>query len=263
MTNANERWPSDPMLADRPVLSSRLKIGVVGPSTNTVVQPDFDDMRPVGVTNHYSPIIIQNQQAISNETFQEGVEIISDNVRAAVSASLSCKPDVLSMGMSAVTFWGGAKGAEKFKHDMEELSGRSMTCGSLSLIEAFNAYGGIRRVSFISPYYPVANAQVTRFFADHGVEVVRDISLQCPSWTAISEVREEHLRERLKDLDGDTVDALVQVGTNLSMVRLAAAAEKWLGKPVIAINTATYWSALRNAGIKDRIYGFGRLLEDY
>jgi hypothetical protein len=34
----------------------------------------------------------------------------------------------------------------------------------------------------------------------------------------------------------------VQVGTNLSMVRLAAAAEFWLGKPVIAINTATYWA---------------------
>ena len=42
---------------------------------------------------------------------------------------------------------------------------------------------------------------------------------------------------------GRTSDALVQVGTNLSMVRLAAQAEMWLKKPVIAINTATYWHA--------------------
>jgi maleate isomerase len=53
------------------------------------------------------------------------------------------------------------------------------------------------------------------------------------------------------------------VGTNLSMVRLAAEAEDWLGKPVIAINTATYWHALRANGINDRIQGFGRLLSDH
>jgi maleate isomerase len=45
------------------------------------------------------------------------------------------------------------------------------------------------------------------------------------------------------------------------MVRLAAAAELWLAKPVIAINTATYWHALRANDLKDQFSGFGRLLE--
>jgi maleate isomerase len=40
-------------------------------------------------------------------------------------------------------------------------------------------------------------------------------------------------------------------------------AEFWLGKPVIAINTATYWHALRRNGIKDRLEGFGALMEEY
>jgi hypothetical protein len=39
----------------RDVLGWRRLFGVMGPSTNTVVQPDFDMMRPAGVTNHYSP----------------------------------------------------------------------------------------------------------------------------------------------------------------------------------------------------------------
>ena len=63
--------------------------------------------------------------------------------------------------------------------------------------------------------------------------------------------------------DGRDTDAIVQVGTNLSMVRLAAAAELWLGKPVLAINTATYWHALRRNGITDKIQGLGRLLEEF
>jgi hypothetical protein len=38
----------------------------------------------------------------------------------------------------------------------------------------------------------------------------------------------------------------------MSMIRLAAAAELFLGKPVVAINTATYWHALRAGGIQDK-----------
>ena len=71
----------------------------------------------------------------------------------------------------------------------------------------------------------------------------------------------ERLTDVLWELDGPDVDALVQVGTNLSMVQLAAGTEKRLGKPVIAINTATYWHALRANGIDDKVKGLGQLLE--
>lgn len=47
------------------------------------------------------------------------------------------------------------------------------------------------------------------------------------------------------------------------MARLAAQAELWLEKPVVAINTAIYWDALRSSGIEDKMAGFGSLLEKY
>ena len=40
-------------------------------------------------------------------------------------------------------------------------------------------------------------------------------------------------------------------------------AEFGLGKPVLAINTATYWWALRQNGISDRMEGFGSLLTEH
>ena len=106
----------------------------------------------------------------------------------------------------------------------------------------------------------MANREVIRFLADHGIETVRDTCLRCPSWTAIAEVDEATIRDAVTELDGDDVDAVVQVGTNLCMLKLAATLEKELGKPVIAINAATYWHALRANGVKDRLDGFGRLL---
>ena len=47
------------------------------------------------------------------------------------------------------------------------------------------------------------------------------------------------------------------------MADIAAEAERWLGIPMIAINVATYWSALRASGIDDRIGGFGALLAEH
>jgi maleate isomerase len=249
----------------RDVLGWRRKFGVIGPSTNTIVQPDFEMMRPPGVTNHYSRIFTPNAKAVSNETFMAGIQVIGGNVLDAVRGVMTCEPDYLVMGMSSVTFNGGAAGADAFVATVEKEAGVRISVGSHSSTAALKAYGGVKRIAFLSPYYPVANAEVRRYFTESGFEVVRDICLQCKSWTGIAEVPPDVLRDKLIELNGNgrDTDAIIQVGTNLSMVRLAAEAEQWLGKPVIAINTATYWHALRANGITDQIYGLGRLLEEF
>lgn len=241
----------------------RRKFGVLGPSTNTIVQPDFDAMRPVGVTNHYSRIFTPNANAVSNESFRAGTEVIAANVLDAVRSVMTCAPDYLVMGMSAVTFINGEKGANAFIKQVEDTAGVRVSIGSHSCTDAMRKYGGVRRIAILSPYWPVMNVEAARYFTDMGFEVVRDICLQCRSWTAIAEQTTDTLRDALRKLDGDDVDAIVQIGTNLSMIRLAAAAELWLGKPVIAINTATYWHALRVNGINDKFEGFGRLLSEF
>ena len=246
----------------RDVLGYRRKLGAIGPSTNTVVQPDYDAMRPIGVTNHYSRIYTPNAQ-LTNETFRAGVTVISDNVMDAVKSVMTCSPDYLVMAMSAITFFGGAKGADAFVRKIEDSTGVGISVGSHSTTAALRAYGNIKRIAVLSPYWPVMNEAVVQYFNDMDFDVVRDIALQCSSWTSIAEVTPQKCCETLRKLDGDDVDALVQVGTNLSMVRTAAAAELWLGKPVIAINTATYWHALRTNKIEDRMEGFGRLLAEF
>ena len=246
----------------RDVLGWRRKFGAIGPSTNTVVQYDYDAMRPIGVTNHYSRIFTPNAK-LTNETFRAGISVISDNVMDAVKSVMTCQPDYLVMAMSAITFFGGAKGADTFMHKIEEFTGVGISIGSHSTAAALRRYGAVKRIAILSPYWPVMNEAVIGYFNDMGFDVVRDIALECPSWTAIAEVTPERCRDALRKLDGNDIDAIVQVGTNLSMVRLAAAAEIWLGKPVIAINTATYWHALRANGIEDRIEGLGRLLAEF
>ena len=244
-------------------LGWRKVFAVVGPSTNTIVQPDMEAMRPVGVTNSYRDIFVEDPEALSDEAFMAGASKISDGLKDALHTALTCKPDYLVLGVSAISFMGGLPGAMEFVKQVNDFTGLKISVGSLAVVEALRAYGGIKRVAFVSPYYPAANAQVRRFLEDCGFEVVRDVALRCKSWTDIAKVPESRMRQTLLDLNGDDVDALVQVGTNLSMARLAGNAEIWLGKPVIAINTATYWHALRANGLQDKIEGFGRLLTSF
>ena len=174
-------------------LAQRKSFGVLGPSTNTIVQPDFDDLRVPGVTNHYSRIIVEDATAISDESFMAGTLEISKNTHDAVRGVMTCNPDPLVMGMSAVTFYGGAEGARQWKANVEDVAGIQITMGSESLVAAIQAYGGIKRVAVLSPYFPVANTQVSNYLSDFGIETLRDDCLRCPSWTAIAQVSERCL----------------------------------------------------------------------
>ncbi len=243
-------------------LGYRKKLGTLGPSTNTIVQPDFDDLRPVGVTNHYSRIVIPNNPVNDNESFLRLVESINASTLDAVDVLRTCDMDYMVMGMSAATFWNGREGASQYLKNMTERAQVGVSCGSFATEAALNVYKA-KRIAFLSPYFEVANDQVRRFYQDCGFTVVRDVCLHRPSPVLIAHTTDDMCRQAIRQLDGDDVDAIVQVGTNLSMIRLAAAAELFLGKPVIAINTATYWHALRALGINDKKSGFGSLLEHH
>lgn len=244
-------------------LGYRRKFGVIAPSTNTSVQPEFDSMRPVGVTNHFSRIAIPDNKVRNDDDFNELMDNIRRTMMEAVDAVMSCSPDALIMGMSAETFWDGLDGSVVLQKRVEERAGVKVAMGSDACQAALKRYGSIKRISVITPYMPVGDEQVVRFFTDCGYEIAAIKGLRCPSPMEIAHTSEKQLRDAINEVNDPSVEAIVQVGTNLAMARLAGIAEFWLDKPVIAINTATYWWALRQNGITDRVQGYGSLLMDH
>lgn len=244
-------------------LGYRIKFGVIAPSTNTSVQPEYDGFRPVGVTNHFARIHIPNNPVTSDADFEKLLVDIREALFEAVDRVITCSPGRLIMGMSAETFWDGLEGSIELEKKVQERAGVPVAMGSDACRAALETYGGVRRISVLTPYMPVGDGQVIKFFTDCGFDVVNLIGLKCESPQQIAHVSEQTLRDTVIALDGPDVDAIVQVGTNLAFARVAALAEFWLDKPVLAINTATYWWALRQADINDRIFGFGKLLQEH
>jgi maleate isomerase len=241
-------------------LGFRKKFGVVAPSTNTAVQPEYEAMRPRGVTNHFARIHIPDDPIRDDADFDQLMNNIRRTMFEAIDRVMTCKPDYLILGMSSETFWDGLEGSKRLRERVQAHAGVKVAMGSDASQAALRRLGDIRRIGVITPYMPLGDAQVRRFFGDCGFEVVRLKGLQCGSPVAIAHVSERTLRDAILEVDGPDVDAIVQVGTNLIMARLAGIAELWLDKPVMAINTATYWFALRQNGIEDKLDGFGSLL---
>lgn len=244
-------------------LGWRAKFAVLAPSTNTSVQPEYDEMRPRGVTNHFARISIPDTRVTDDDSFMVMLNNIRRATEGTLDEALSMAPDAVIMGMSAETFWDGADGADRMQKRLEDRTGKPVFMGSHACDAAIAALGGAKRIAVLTPYMPVGDAQVRRFFEDSGYEVAAIKGLQCPSPMLIAHESPRALKRAVQELAESRPDMIVQCGTNLAFARVAAMAEFWLEMPVIAINTATYWYALRRSGIEDRIDGFGRLMAEH
>lgn len=243
-------------------LGWRRKLGVLIPSTNTIVAPDFCRMAVPGVTAHYARIHIRDARQETDAGFEQVHRQMLDDLDQAIARIMTAEPDYLVAGMSAETFWGGLEGNRRFKQHVTGLSGLPVATGAEAANRALGQFNA-KRIGVLTPYQPIGDEQVARFFTDLGFEVVAVKGLRCPTTVSIAHVGEDTLRQALLEVNARDADALIQVGTNLSMIRLADEAERWLGKPVVAINAAIWWMALRDNGIRDTLDGCGRLLREH
>jgi maleate isomerase len=244
-------------------LAPRLKFGVIAPATNTIVQPEYDAMRPPGVTNQMARVVIPDTPVGTEEEFASMMSSVRTSVETALDVVMGCSPAAVVLGMSAETFWEGTMDANALQGHLEGRAGVKVILGAHACQAAIQRYGGVRRISLITPYMPSGDAQVRRTFTDCGFEVINLLGLKSNSPLLMAHESPERLRRAVREVDDPSVELILQVGTNLAFARVAAEAERWLGKPVLAVNTCTYWHALRSAGVEDKIDGFGSLLMEH
>ena len=243
-------------------LGYRGRIAVVVPSTNTTCQPESERLRPRGVTNHVGRVSIKERPLTTEQAFMEHVQAMRDGMRTAIDQVITCQPTHVIMGVALEAFWGGVAAADALQAELAERAGVGVSMGSTATVAALRCLGA-QRIAVLTPHQPRGDEQVRRYFEEAGFTIPRLTGLKCASPVLIAHTTRQQVIDALRGLDGDDIDAIVQVGTNLAAIETCAQAEVWLGKPVLAINAITYWDALRRSGIEDRIHGCGSILERF
>jgi maleate isomerase len=198
----------------------------------------------------------------SEQGFLAHVQEMREGIGPAIDQVMTCAPDHVIMGVAIEAFSGGVAGADALQKALSERAGVGVSMGSTAGVAALRKFGA-KRIAVLTPHQPKGDAIVHTYLSEAGFEIVRLVGMKCASPFAIAEVQAPELRRLLRGLDSPEVEAILQVGTNLANAEVAAEAERWLAKPVLSMNVVTYWDALRRIGIEDRVYGWGRILEEF
>jgi maleate isomerase len=238
-------------------LSPRGRIGILVPSFNTSVQPEMEAMRPPGVTNHVARIAMPDGD-LSNDADQAAViRDVGPDLPVAIARVMGARPAAVVVGISIPTFWDGLAGLDAMRATLAAAAGVPVVLGADAVLAALATLRRPGRLGILTPYQPLGDARVRAFLEEAGHEVLAVRSLLRPKGSAIASAEASAMEETLAGLAADGAETLLQIGTNLACADLVEGLSARLGRPVISINTAMYWQALRRAGIADRIPGFG------
>jgi maleate isomerase len=121
---------------------------------------------------------------------------------------------------------------------------------------------GLKRVVMATPFPEDQDERLVRFLAHDGIDVVAFRGLGCPNAEVIWELPPETGYDLATALlrEHPDVDGVYMPCNKWRVVSVIERIERESGKPVVTNTQAWVWEALRAMGMKNRITGYGRLL---
>jgi len=170
------------------------------------------------------------------------------------------------LGISALSVWGGTpQWGEDLKARIRKVAGFDIpvALASDAVVAGLRLHGVKKRIAIMEPYYPAIEPRLKGVLGAYGYEIVRFNHMRGKNPAGYSILSAQDMIQAIKSIDGPDIEAIVQFGANLPFAKLADEAERWLGKPVIGVNVATYWHACRMNGIEDKMYGHTQLFSRF
>lgn len=238
----------------------RARLGVLVPSGIVATEPEFARMTPEGISCHFHRITFRGEGP-ENEVL-ETLRKVEQSVGEATEMICHVRPAVVALTGTGVSFIGGYGYDQKIIRQIKERSGGlPATTTSSSVIDALKILG-VKKISMATPYLePVAKIGM-KFVEDNGFQVL-NLKWLGKGGFDIAQVSKETLYHLVKAVDQPESEAIFISCTTLHTIELIRFLEADLQKPVITSNQVTMWNMLRLAGVKDKIAGFGQLLEKH
>lgn len=245
-----------PRTADYRPYGWRAKLGLIVPPTNTVNEAEWARMAPEGVTVHVARMPLH-----SDTTSAAGRAALYADVRLASTELAKASPDVIAYACTAGSMVTPLDTLTRF---MEEESGVPAVATAPALVHACRALG-VTRVALATPYHDALNEHEVHFLDANGIETVsvRGLGIGAggpQEYVRIARVPKDEVFAHCRAADAPGAEGMVVSCTDFAAMEAIPRLEAALGKPVVSSNLATFWLALRTAGIEDRIPGFGMLL---
>jgi maleate cis-trans isomerase len=166
-------------------------------------------------------------------------------------------PSVIVMAQTATSYTLGQAREADLVAQMEASSGARFITAFGSVLTALK-HLGVRRIAYATPYSEAMTLLGKRHLETCGVQVVSHGNLS--NVRNIYEETNERAYTIARQVDCASAEAIFLSGVGMPTLGALSPLETDTGKPVISATSAMMWSALRTAGIGEKIAGYGRLL---
>jgi maleate isomerase len=234
---------------------TRLQLGMILASKNTVAEPDANAMLPEGVSLHTTRLRLVDTDPVALRQMTQDADVAAGLLASAgvglivfhCTAASTIDPEM------------GRKTSER----IEASTGIPATATSEALVGSLRALGA-RRIVMLSPYPQAVNDAEVAFFAHYGIEVLMEKGYLPPQGSVGSpHAAPVEWEQRALALKSTGAEAYFLSCTNIRAIDAIEPLEQALGVPVISSNQAMIWHCLRKAGVNDAVAGYGRLLRDH
>jgi len=225
----------------------RLRIGLIIPSSNTTMEPEFYQHLPQGVSSHTA------RMPIINATPEELLKMVEE-LEGCVELLRTAKVDVVVFGCTSGSFLMGKGYDRELEARIEKVAGVPAVTTSHAVLEALKVKE-VQKLAIATPYIDEINEKEAKFFSDYGfpVEIIRGLNIadnlqigRCDPSDAYK-LGLEVVREK------PNVDGLFISCTNFRTFEIIEPLSRDIGKPVVSSNQTSLWMALKTGGISSSL----------
>jgi len=236
-----------------------IRIGILVPSLDPVVEYDFQRFLPRSVSFHVGRL---DQPVASKAASVNGLARMREQAPQKAQALVDLGARVIVFCCTSASFLHGPGSDLALAATIEEAVGVPAVTTATAVVESC-AHLGITRAFMLTPYPDDINRREQTFFGANGVEIPAFTSFGCPRSSDIDKVTPRAIidrvlaeRPRFEGCDGVFVSC-----TALRSMETIDRLEEALDLPVVTSNAATMWAVLCRLGVNPQEVAAGRLFE--
>jgi len=234
----------------------RARLGFLIPPGNPTVEPEMIAMAPQGVSVHFSRMVAHGETgSLSGQEERNRSQIAHIGDTAALLALV--KPTVIMLAHTATSYTLGRAAETELMQRLSDQCGIPVETAFASVVAALKSLG-VTRVALGTPYAQETTLKGKALLEEHGFAVVSHGRLE--NVRNIYDETAERAYRLGRTIDTPAAEAVFLSGLGMPTITTLEMLERDLGKPVISAASAMMWQALRLAGVRACVPGYGRLL---
>ena len=240
-------------------MSSRTRLGILTPSSNTALEPLTSAIVSglPDVSAHFARFTV-TEISLSDQALGQ-----FDDSKILEAAKLLADARVDSIGWSGTSSgWLGFDRDEQLCRRITEATGLPATTSVLALNEALEK-SGARDFALVTPYLGSVQDAIVANYRRSGLNVTAEQHLDLQVNFSFAEVTEEEIARLVREVAQSRPKAITTFCTNLRAAHLVPRLEEEIGIPIYDTVSTVIWKQLRMAGVDARkVRGWGRLFQE-